>query len=89
MATKAPPAPKAGQAGAGQATAPAASNEAALADLEQLTARLEAGQLPLDELLASYQRGSALLRYCREQLDAVDAQVKLLDQGEIKAWTPE
>jgi exodeoxyribonuclease VII small subunit len=68
---------------------PAVSYEAALAELEQLTERLEAGQLPLDELLASYQRGAALLKFCREKLQAVENQVKLLGGSEVKSWTPE
>jgi exodeoxyribonuclease VII small subunit len=71
------------------ATAPAASYEAAVTELEQLTARLEGGQLPLDELLASYQRGAALLKFCRDKLQAVESQVKLLDGSEVKSWTPE
>jgi exodeoxyribonuclease VII small subunit len=70
-------------------SAPAQSYEAALAELEQLTERLEAGQLPLDDLLSSYQRGAALLKFCREKLQAIESQVKLLDGNEVKSWTPE
>ncbi|MDO9357724.1 MAG: exodeoxyribonuclease VII small subunit, partial [Polaromonas sp.] len=39
------------------ATAPV-SYEAALEELEALVARLESGQLPLDQLLTGYQRGA-------------------------------
>jgi exodeoxyribonuclease VII small subunit len=39
------------------AAAPAASYEEALAELERLIGQLESGQLPLDKLLESYQRG--------------------------------
>ena len=35
-----------------------ASYEAALEELEQLVGRIEAGQLPLEEMLAGYQRGA-------------------------------
>lgn len=62
------------------------SYEDATAELEQLVARMEAGALPLEQLLAAYQRGSSLLTFCRERLKAVEDQVKLLDGGQIKPW---
>lgn len=74
-----------------KATPPAASAptyEQALAELERLVQRMEDGQLPLDELLAGYKRGAELLDVCRERLAAVEAQVKVLEDGQLKAWTP-
>ncbi len=65
-----------------------ASYEAALQELEQLVARLESGQMPLEQLLAGYQRGATLLAFCRERLVAVEAQIKVLDDGVLKPWTP-
>ena len=69
-----------------QASKPAASYEAALEELEQLVAQLEGGQLPLDQLLERYQRGDALLAFCRDRLEAVDKQIKVLEGGELKPW---
>ena len=66
-----------------------ASYEAGLAELEQLLARLESGELPLDQLLSGYQRGASLLIFCRERLEAVEGQIKVLDQGALKTWTAE
>ncbi len=63
-----------------------ASYEDALVELERLVATMEAGQLPLDQLLGSYQRGAELLGYCRSRLQAVESQVKLLEDGELKVW---
>ena len=63
-----------------------ASYEQALAELDQLVQRMEAGQLPLDQLLDSYRRGADLLAWCRQRLQAVEEQVKLLDDGQLKAW---
>jgi exodeoxyribonuclease VII small subunit len=61
--------------------------EAALEELEQLVAQLDAGQLPLDELLSRYQRGATLLAFCRAKLDAVENQIQVLEGGELKTWT--
>ena len=66
-----------------------ASYEAALQELEQLVERVESGQLPLDGLLAGYQRGAALLEFCRARLQAVQEQIKVLDDGALQPWTQE
>ena len=63
-----------------------ATYEAALQELEQLVSRLESGQMPLDELLAGYQRGAALLAFCKDKLQAVEDQIKVLDGGQLKPW---
>ncbi|MDI1244505.1 MAG: exodeoxyribonuclease VII small subunit, partial [Rhodoferax sp.] len=44
-----------------------ASYEAALQELEQLVARLESGDMPLEQLLTQYQRGAELLKFCRDR----------------------
>ena len=62
------------------------SYEAAMQELEGLVGRLESGELPLDQLLSGYQRGAALLQFCREQLQAVEEQIKVLDDGALKPW---
>ena len=64
------------------------SYELALTELDQLVQRMEGGQLPLDQLLDSYRRGSDLLVWCRQRLQAVEEQVKLLEDGQLKAWPP-
>ena len=66
---------------------PAASYEDALGELERLVAAMEGGQLPLDQLLTSYQRGAELLGFCRSRLEAVEQQVKVLEEGQLKPWT--
>ena len=66
-----------------------ASYEAALAELEQLVSRLESGDMPLEQLLSGYQRGAELLKFCRDKLEAVEAQIKVLDEGVLKTWTHE
>jgi exodeoxyribonuclease VII small subunit len=66
-----------------------ASYEAALEELEQLVGRIESGQLPLDGMLAGYQRAATLLAFCRARLEAVQDQIKVLDEGALQPWTQE
>jgi exodeoxyribonuclease VII small subunit len=74
---------------AAKAPAPPATYEAALHELEQLVAAMDAGQLPLDQLLAQYQRGAELLRFCRSRLDAVEQQIRVFENGESQPWSPQ
>ena len=68
---------------------PATDGEA-VQQLEDLIAGLESGQLPLEQLLGQYQRGTELLKFCRDSLQAVEDQVKVLDeQGGLKPWVSE
>jgi exodeoxyribonuclease VII small subunit len=64
-----------------------ATYEQALAELESLVQAMEAGKMPLDQLLASYKRGAELLQQCRARLQVVEDQVKLLEDGQLKPWT--
>ncbi len=77
------------KASAKSATNPPATYEAAQIELEQLVAKLESGDLALDQLLVAYQRGADLLKFCRDKLSAVEDQIKVLDSGVLKPWTPE
>ena len=62
------------------------SYEDALAELERMVASMEGGQLPLDRLMQTYERGAELLQLCRSRLDAVEQQVKVLEEGQLKPW---
>ena len=62
------------------------SYEQALGELDRLVEQMEQGQLPLDRLLDDYKRGAELLAYCRGKLEAVEAQVKVLEDGRLKPW---
>lgn len=71
------------------ATAPAEMPERyedALQALEELVARMESGDMPLDELLGAYQRGAALLDRCRSQLQTLEDQIQVLENGMLKPW---
>jgi exodeoxyribonuclease VII small subunit len=62
--------------------------EAAVQELEALLARLESGQMPLDDLLGAYQRATALLAFCRRRLDAVEQQIQIVDGSQTRPWEP-
>jgi exodeoxyribonuclease VII small subunit len=66
-----------------------ATYEAAMQELERLVARLESGEMPLEQLLSGYQRGAQLLQFCRDKLQSVEDQIKVLDNGMLKAWKPQ
>jgi len=70
------------------AAAAPVSYEDALRELERLVAEMEGGQLPLDQLLDSYKRGAELLAFCRGRLEAVETQVRVLEDGQLKPWMP-
>ena len=54
--------------------------EQSLARLESLVTRLESGELPLDQALASFEQGVRLTRECQGALSAAQQKVQLLLQ---------
>ena len=60
------------------------SFEAALAEIENIVAAMEEGQLPLEQCLTAYKRGAELLQYCQTRLQEAQQQVKMLEAGTLK-----
>jgi exodeoxyribonuclease VII small subunit len=60
------------------APTPIAEFERSLDELESLVARLEKGDLSLDESLATFERGIALYRGCHSALEQAELRVRLL-----------
>ncbi|HET7359964.1 MAG TPA: exodeoxyribonuclease VII small subunit [Rhodanobacteraceae bacterium] len=52
--------------------------EQSLNELEQLVARMEGGELSLDESLKSFERGIALFRHCQDALEQAELRVRVL-----------
>jgi exodeoxyribonuclease VII small subunit len=63
------------------ATAEPKNFEAAMAELDQLVEKMEAGQLALEESLAAYQRGATLIQYCEKVLAGAQQRIQILDSG--------
>jgi exodeoxyribonuclease VII small subunit len=59
-------------------TSDALNFEQALADLERIVRTLEDGQTGLEEALAQYEQGVALLRRCHGQLQQVEQRILML-----------
>jgi exodeoxyribonuclease VII small subunit len=59
----------------------AMSFEDALAELEQIVRRLEAGQVKLDEAIRSYERGARLKRHCEDKLGEAQQRVDRIVVG--------
>jgi exodeoxyribonuclease VII small subunit len=57
------------------------SFEQALAELEQIVARLESGQAPLEASISMYERGAALKVHCETRLEAARLRVEKIVVG--------
>lgn len=55
--------------------------ETSLKELETIVAQMESGQLPLEQSLQAYQRGSELLQFCQKSLADIEQQVRLLNEN--------
>ena len=53
--------------------------EAAMAELETIVRALESGSAPLDEAVATYERGIALKRHCEAKLRQAQATIEKLN----------
>ncbi|HSH98329.1 MAG: exodeoxyribonuclease VII small subunit [Methylophilaceae bacterium] len=63
------------------------SFEIALSELESLVQQMESDQMPLEQSLAAYKRGTDLLRFCQKTLADVEQQVRILDdKNQLKTY---
>ncbi|MDR3054455.1 MAG: exodeoxyribonuclease VII small subunit [Zoogloeaceae bacterium] len=53
--------------------------ETALAELEKLVARMEDGELELEDSIGAYRRGMALLQHCQGQLSVAERKIRVMD----------
>ncbi|GAV20225.1 exodeoxyribonuclease VII small subunit [Mariprofundus micogutta] len=58
------------------------SFEQALNQLSELVAKLESGELPLEESVAAFETGVKLSRRCESLLDQADQRLQVLESGE-------
>lgn len=65
------------------------SYETLYTQLQQVVAQLEAGELPLEESLKLYERGTQLAAACQHLLDRAELRVQQLQGGETTPWSLE
>jgi exodeoxyribonuclease VII small subunit len=65
------------------------SFEEALSELEQVVARMEEGELPLDQCLEQYEKGITLARFCARELDAAQKRIETLRKTADGAFATE
>ena len=61
------------------------SYEDGLKQLEELLAKVESGELPLEQAVTAYEKGMQLLKQLKKLLSGAEARLKLIkeEQGEI------
>ena len=57
-----------------------------MAELEAIVARMESGELPLEQSLAAYKRGAQLLQFCQAALQDAQQQVQILEAGLLQEF---
>ncbi len=62
--------------------------EEAMAELEKTVQAMERSDVPLEEILAGYAKGTKLLAFCRHELNEFERKIELLtgDDGENGEW---
>ena len=58
--------------------------EEAVAELERIVQTMESGDLPLEESIAAYRRGSELLTHCQQQLSDAESKIQVLESGVLR-----
>ena len=70
---------------------PSLSFEHALKELEQIVARLESGELPLEEALSAFENGIQLARQGQQKLQQAEQRVQILlnddPEGELSSFS--
>lgn len=72
----------------GSAAAPdvgAMGFEDAVAELESIIERIDAGEVGLEASLDAYRRGAALVRRCREILDSAQQEIERISAADLAA----
>jgi len=57
-----------------------------MTELESIVAAMEVPDLPLEQSLAHYERGTRLLRYCEGTLGEAEARIRILEGGQLEVF---
>jgi exodeoxyribonuclease VII small subunit len=56
--------------------------EEAMAQIDKIIQQLESSDIPLDQMIALYEKGMALSKQCMAQLDEYDARIETLQKSQ-------
>jgi exodeoxyribonuclease VII small subunit len=56
--------------------------EQGMASLEEIVAKLESGDVPLEEAIELFQEGMALSKLCGQKLEQVERRIEILVEGD-------
>ncbi len=60
---------------------PPKNYEEAVAELQQIIAEIERGEIGLEDVLSRYERGHFLLQFCQQTLAAAEKQIELITKA--------
>ena len=63
--------------------------EEALAKLDEIVSGIESGEIPLEQAIAKYAEGTALVKQCRGILDEAERKIQLLSNSPDGSLTVE
>ncbi len=58
------------------------SFEDAIKELEELLAKLSAGNVSLDEMMKLYERGTVLTKHCQSLLDSYEKRLEVVEESD-------
>ena len=65
------------------------SFESTISELESIVQEMENGSLPLEQSLAAYERGTALLRHCQDVLNKAEQSIRVVENGAANPEQPQ
>lgn len=65
------------------------SFESTISELESIVQEMENGSLSLEQSLAAYERGTALLRHCQNVLNKAEQSIRVVENGATNPEQPQ
>ncbi|MBN1438117.1 MAG: exodeoxyribonuclease VII small subunit [Anaerolineales bacterium] len=65
------------------------SYEKSFSELQEIVAKLEAGDLPLEDALTLYERGQALAKTCSDLLEKAELRIRELGKAAAESTQPD
>lgn len=62
------------------------SFESSMEELEGIVERMEGGDMPLEQMIRNFQRGTQLIAQCRATLREAEQKIRVLEDGELKTF---